>query len=610
MARRFSSRTALAVVSTAALLLAGCTTDRSGAFTRQRMPRLSLVAYDSCDRLLTELRAAARQNVTPYGLDGAGPVPEAMAGGARSAYSAPSAERSPGGTDHSGTNVHEANADEPDLVKTDGRRIVTLAGGALRVIDPATRVQTGRLDLGEDGARADRLLLAGDRALILVDDIGQQVLGRRMYSRGYRPAVLLVDLSGPPRLISRYHGTGRLLDARQTGGVARIVLSTTPAIDFRSEATSTERLLADNRAAVGKAPIDAWLPTWEVTTGATTATGRVDCSAISRPASFSGTSILTVLTFDLGAPTLGDGSPVGVVADGDIVYGTGADLYVANNRRGPLNGVVTDTEIFRFVLPPDAGRPVYAASGTVPGTLLNQYALSAWNGTLRVATTDPRTDASAVRVLRERDGELAQVGVVDGLGHGERIYSVRFVGPRGYVVTFKQTDPLYSLDLGDPTRPRVTGELKITGYSAHLQPVGDDRLVGIGQEATTRGSRTAVQVSLFDVANPADPRRLARHQVPDASSEAEYDPHALLWWPATGLLVVPVADNRGTSALALHVTADGLRTVGRVTQPADAWAPIRRSLVVGDTLWSVTDTGLVASSLSTMDRVGWVPFGA
>src|SRR4029434_2854577 len=106
-------------------------------------------------------------------------------------------------------------------------------------------------------------------------------------------------------------------------------------------------------------------------------------------------------------------------------------------------------------------------------------------------------------------------------------------GPRAFVVTFRQTDPLYSLDLSDPAAPRVTGELKITGYSAHLQPIGEDRLVGIGQEADAVGRVQGTQVSLFDVSDPAAPRRLDRYQVNNGSSEAEYDPHAVLWWPAT-----------------------------------------------------------------------------
>jgi uncharacterized secreted protein with C-terminal beta-propeller domain len=197
--------------------------------------------------------------------------------------------------------------------------------------------------------------------------------------------------------------------------------------------------------------------------------------------------------------------------------------------------------------------------------------------------------------------------MLDGLGKGERIYSVRFIGPRGYVVTFRNTDPLYSLDLSDPAKPRLAGELKITGYSAHLQAVGADRLIGIGQEADTNGRVQGTQVSLFDVSDPAAPRRLAQYHVKNGYSEAEFDPHALLWWPATGLLAVPMMGygKEQTGDLALRVTANGLTRIGTLTQPADT--PIRRTLVVDDAVWTVSDAGLAAADLSTMSRLSWLP---
>jgi uncharacterized secreted protein with C-terminal beta-propeller domain len=519
----------------------------------------------------------------------------------------------PAAAAYSGTNVNEAGVDEPDLVKTDGRRIVTVRDGVLRVVDPVTRVQTGRLDLGPDAAGEAQLLLSGDRALVLASGRAFQGGPRRIRPMGGEAEVLLVDLAGTPRVISRYHGSGTLVDARQTGSVARVVLSSAPSITFPFRANSTAGLLRENRSVVAEAPLTAWLPSWEITTGTITTEGRLGCGSISRPASFSGAALLSVLTFDLGAAALTDGDPVGIVADGDTVYGTPTSLYVANNQSWRMNAVDTgmagppgNTEIFRFAVS-GPGRPTFAASGSVPGTLLNQYAMSEWDGYLRVATTNGVTNASAVRVLREKAGKLVQVGSVDGLGKGERIYSVRFAGARGFVVTFRQTDPLYSLDLADPAHPRVTGALKISGYSAHLQPVGDDRLIGIGQEATELGRPLGTQISLFDVADPANPKRLAQQQIPFAGSEAEFDPHALLWWPATQLLVLPIMDTNGAnSALALRVTTTGLQNLSRITPPATTTGVVRRELVIGDTLWVLTDSGLLASTLSTLDSLAWV----
>ncbi|XVU25427.1 beta-propeller domain-containing protein [Actinoplanes sp. CA-054009] len=578
------SRRSWLFAALAVLPLAGCTGSPAPSSTSSSprpataaaRPALKLVAFDSCAHLEKELRAAAsKYGREPVAIDDMRAMPEQARGGV------------PAAKTYSGTNVHEAGADEPDIVKTDGRRIVTVTGGVLRVVDAASRAQTGRLDLGIESFGEPKLLLSGDHALVLADG-GPSYLkdsARLIRPDSGRSEVLLIDLTGTPRLLSRYRGDGSLVDARQTGSVARVVLSSTP-------------------------QIDSWVPAWEITTGSDRATGKLDCSQVSKPETFTGASMLRVLTFDLAATALSDGSPVALVADGDAVYATASSLYIANNESPAFRRMVSsardvapkrDTEIYRFTLPP-AGKPVYVAAGKVPGTLLNQYSMSEWDGHLRVATTGPATDSSAVRVLKESDGKLAEVGSVDGLGQGEQIYSVRFTGSRGYVVTFRQTDPLYSLDLADPARPRVTGELKINGYSAHLQPVGENRLIGIGQEATSEGRPLGTQISLFDVSDPAAPRRLDQHVVPGSVSEAEIDPHAVLWWEATSLLVVPVSDARSDGPLALRVTGDQLRSPDRLTMAG----PVRRSLVIGDVLWSMSDSGLLASNLSTLDRITWV----
>jgi uncharacterized secreted protein with C-terminal beta-propeller domain len=611
----------------AVLPLSGCTAEHKPRPVAA--PGLRLVAFDSCAQLLTDLRRAAAQAVGPYGFPGDGRAVRADGippGGAVTAVDPGEQAAAPA---FSGTNDHEADADEPDIVKTDGRRIVTVQGGVLRVVDAATRTRTGQLDLDVRDADAE-LFLAGDRALVLTHGSAGYVLDRTAPS-GAEPEVLLIDLTGAPRLVSRYRGDGVLVDARQTGTVARVVLKNSPRITFREGAAQDAP-----RDTVTKAPLGAWLPSWSLTTGGQTRQGTVPCDRVSRPPDYSGTSLVTMLTFDLAAPVLDDGDPISVVADADTVYGTGGSLYLAADQRWRLDlqpgrralAVPQRTELHRFALR-GRDRPAYAASGSVPGFLINQYALSEWDGHLRVATTseeaaspgagiapDAGTTASAIRVLRQHGDKLEQTGIVEGLGRGQRIYAVRFLGPRGYVVTFRQTDPLYSVDLSDPAKPVATGELSISGYSAHLQPVGEGRLVGIGQEAGSDGRTQGTQVSLFDVADAAAPRQLAREHVDGGQSEAEWDPHALLWWPATRLLVVPVTDfgrwgdpRPKDSALALRVTGDGLARVGAVAQPAVDGAPptVRRSLVVGDVLWTLSDAGLQASGLATLDRLSWLP---
>jgi uncharacterized secreted protein with C-terminal beta-propeller domain len=196
---------------------------------------------------------------------------------------------------------------------------------------------------------------------------------------------------------------------------------------------------------------------------------------------------------------------------------------------------------------------------------------------------------------------------------------VRFVGPVGYVVTFRQTDPLYTIDLSDPTHPRVRGSLELTGYSAYLHPVSDTELLGIGRQADAQGHVGGLQVSLFDVSDLDSPSRVATFGLPDSQSTAEFDPHAFLYWPADGLVVVPLQmyNQSGTQGgvLVLRASGSSLSDIGFLSQPASGTfginvaMAISRSLVIGNTLWTVSDGGLMANSLTDLAQVAWLPFG-
>ncbi|NUW30402.1 beta-propeller domain-containing protein [Nonomuraea sp. SMC257] len=667
---------------------------------RRPLGAVRLVAYSGCDDMLAGLREHAARTVGPWGFGG----PMLMMERRDTAMAVPQA-KSTVAQEHSTTNTHEAGVDEPDLVKTDGARVVTVTGGTLRIIDAATREVTAKLRLTGDDEPAflpADLLMSGDRALVLLR--GGGIMYKSIAPMKSDTRYVLVDLSGKPKVLSTIRPRGQYVDARMVGSVVRIVTRSEPDITLpqaKDDATDAERRRL-NQQAVRTAPAGAWQPKVEIidASGAKRELS-VPCERISHPADYTGASLLTVHTLDLAQGVTDAGTdPITLAADGDIVYGTGQSLYVASNPRWwpvdpavvedvaepvpdapsgtaqapiddptPAEPTVTatpstlptiseirtptaspttsdtptssvsptepptespkavrtpavppeETEVHRFDIG-SPGAPVYAASGKVPGRLLNQYSMSEHEGHLRVATTvtsaDGERSESGVHVLRMSD--LAETGQVGGLGKGERIYSVRFIGPVGYVVTFKQVDPLYTLDLRDPAAPKVSGELKITGYSAYLHPGGDGRLIGIGQEASEKGRTLGTQVSLFDVSDPAAPRRLSQLFQKDSGSEAEWDPHAFLFWPKTGTAVVPLnsygpgAERNG--AVVLKITDSGITRAGMIEHPRKrqsdmVYQPgIQRSMVIGDAIWTVSDTGVQVNDAASLARRSWIPF--
>ena len=351
--------------------------------------------------------------------------------------------------------------------------------------------------------------------------------------------------------------------------------------------------------------------------------------------------MLNVLTIDLDN-SLNIDDAVGVLASGEIVYSSTDAMYIASSvwqnwdalDESDTAGIVDEhtTDIHMFDIS-DPTHTDYVATGRVSGFMLSQWSMSEYAGKLRVATTSSpdwwwgadRASESFVTVLEEQGGELVQVGKVGGLGRGERIYSVRFIDDIGYVVTFRQTDPLYTIDLSDPTAPRVVGELKILGYSAYLHPVGDGLLLGIGQDATEEGRTLGTQVSLFDVSDLANPMRIHNYTLDDGYSSVEYDHRAFLHWPQTGLTVIPVQvyswdedsgqESGFSGAIAIEATRDGIKEIGRINHGPEKeaeeywWSqPIERSLVIGDSLYTYSYEGILQSDLTSVDPVTFVSF--
>jgi uncharacterized secreted protein with C-terminal beta-propeller domain len=361
----------------------------------------------------------------------------------------------------------------------------------------------------------------------------------------------------------------------------------------------------------------------------------LECGSIYRPAEISDWSILSVL--HLGLDQDGPVTATGLIAEGWTVYASKANLYVAQTSNswswwwGWAPAEMT-TVIHKFRLDPSASEPVrYFASGEVKGWILDQFSLSEYDGHLRVATTEfdwwwgATPDAeptSSVTVLADNShGELQTVGRVGGLGPGERIFAVRFMGSKAYVVTFEQIDPLYTLDVSDPTEPKVIGELEVTGFSSYLHPIGGDFLLAVGQEADEEGRVIGLAVSIFDVRDFANPTLAHRYLIEGDDdtwswSEALHDHHAFTYH--RGVLSIPVyiggAGGRFSGLLVLAVDPeDGIHELGRIDHQdlsgAEDRAWMRRSVYIEDAIYSLSSAGVKVNSLHNPEvELAKVPF--
>ena len=599
-----------------------------------------LKPFNTCDTVLEYFKEQAPEYLIERASGGnaarttSGAVPGATEERAANDSAGSTAESPTTPPEHSTTNVQEAGVDEPDIVKTDGNRIVAVAQGRVHLVGLDGGKMTLRKTLPDTMVR--NVFLSGERVLVFG---GQTVQSSDSGLRwaGQQAALTMYDISNlsDPELIATLTIDGNVLDARLVGTQVRVVMAASPDVDapspvYTRDGGISQKSKDDLRAAVANTTVDDWIPTYTLQdgAGAEVSKGRlVECANLARPETFSGLDTVAVSSFDMGS-ALQSRKTVGVIAGGQQIYATDTSTYVSTTDWS-RDGSAEKTSLHKFDTA-QSGASTYKGSGEVPGSLLNQYAMSEYEGVLRVASTvserrgwvnAQETTEGVVTTLHEQDGALRQLGQVGGLGRqdNESIRAVRFIEERGYVVTFRQTDPLYVLDLRNAAAPKVVGELKIPGYSGYLHPIGGNLLLGVGQSGldsgggTTdidpsqpvRGGQVGVQFSLFDISDPASPRRIDTQTYGGGAAAAEFDPKAFLYWQPRNLIIAPTnlyGDQRGRGAFSglvlLRANADGLSELGRLATTG-AHGSVSRSLVIGDSVYILSDHALQANNLNT-----------
>lgn len=579
------------------------------------------------------------------------------------------------------TNTQVAGVDEPDFVKTDGGRIFLIHGQsvlALRSWPAAETEQTGSADV--EGSPLSMFLR--DDTLVVFSTVQFADADEQFPPIAYLPfpadswgpfypgsfreftKVSLFDVSGDaPVLTGERYVEGSYRAARRHDAVVRLVMRSEtwqpqwngerPSYwsedgDLVSESTFGRRVAAwrdDRIEEIGTQNLDGWLPEEWVREGGDLVSVPPRCTdyyaAAPGQTDYGMTQVLALSLDD----EAGTSRSAFVLGDASVVYANHEALLIAQsdwawNGWSPWGGAVS-TRLHRFDLSGSA--TTYAASGRVEGQLLNQFSLDESEGVIRAAVTEDRwtngdgevvdvsgdelwtsdtvliaSPVSRVVTLEDAGGKLDELGRSHDLAPGERIFATRYVGDTAYVVTFRQTDPLFVLDLSDPAHIVVQGEVEIPGFSTYMHPLDADHLLTIGRDIDpVSGQDLGMALQIFDVSNPAAPTRTHLHTIPGAYSQAQWDHLAFNYDARLGLLAIPVEtyDVTFDSSLALFRVSleDGIAPAGSVSHSAFysgcvdgadyscAYSPtVRRGLFIEDFVYTISLGGVTVHALADL----------
>ena len=308
------------------------------------------------------------------------------------------------------------------------------------------------------------------------------------------------------------------------------------------------------------------------------------------------------------------------------MYASSTNLYITKTKYNYDDETDINTEIYKLNLK-DA-TCTFSKTGEVPGSVLNQFSMDENNGYFRIATTDStswdsESNTNNLYVLNEN---LEIVGKVEGLAPGERIYSVRFMGNRAYMVTFVQTDPLFVIDLSDPTNPTVLGELKIPGYSTYLHPYDENHLIGFGENTKVvnygYGDQVVtdgMKIALFDVTDPNNPTEMYSVNIGGKGTYSEllYNHKALLFSKEKNIIAFPISTTgedyevefQGAIVYGLSLEK-GFEEKGKITNLENdidkyySRNSVQRIIYINDTLYTLSRNLIKATDINTMEPKG------
>ena len=595
-----------------------------------------------------------------------------------------------GASEYSTTNNQVADVDEADFLKNDGKYIYILADGRLQILDAWPAEQAHRIGSVAIAGEPRRLFVYDDVAVVYAsmgalgggnDPYGGYGYGSGECTYGYfcdftgdgRTVQLTVwdisDKTSPTKIREATFSGSYIASRRIDDAVYTVVWFPQPVVDIAGVyywpqgiyascdvtytkaqvAEAFDALYAHNVEVIQKANLASVLPgvnDRRLVDGQWVTSANVfgDCDDFFIDTAHDGTTLTAVFGLSLGseAPL----TETTVVSSPGAVYASKDALYMAT-RHTPqglddwyyesASEVPEASTVHRFALDASTHAATYYGSGVIKGRALNQFAMDEHDGYLRVATTTgtlPGPAYNTITVLQPADAELKQVGLLDHLAPDEDIRAVRFNGDVGFVVTFKKTDPLFVIDLADPTAPAVRGELKIPGFSTYMHLMDATHILALGYDADDQGDFAwfnGVLLQIFDVSDLANPTLMHKEVIGTrgTSSEALTDHLAFTYFKARDALAIPITicegggmgrfgDQLTFSGLRVyHVTLDeGFSLLGGIPHVAstgddfgfcsswwtEANSLVKRSIFMEDWVFSITPAEIKVSSLADLEH--------
>jgi len=460
----------------------------------------------------------------------------------------------------SDTTTQEAGVQEADVIKNDSTYVYVLTSGALRIVkaspgDELADIGSVALDgWGQDLYRLPETEPVATRIVSITQTdnwFGVETLDAAQAEPAIAPGwyatpqtvVNVIDVSDHANPVVESTSTfdGSLLTSRMIGDKLYLVIAHYP--DYYGGFPFAE---------INDVDIDQILPDYAIQRNAdnTTTGNLVTWSEIYRPTDPDGLGMTSIVTLDVNQPAAFQAVAV-VAYPGNLYASTKAVYLTDTDYNWQTGGHRETTDIYKFNYTDNSVQ--LAATGSVSGRVLNQYSLSEYQDYLRIATTisgtwfedGQRPSVNNLFVLAEQNGSLAVVGSVTNLAPGEEVKSARFIGPRGYLVTFERIDPLFTFDLSNPSNPLQVGELKVTGFSSFIFPMGENHLLTVGEDIDLSEGwprSNGVQLSIFDISNFANPQLAYKEVIGTAGtySDALHNPKAMTYYAAEDLLALPI----------------------------------------------------------------------